>query len=68
MVIIDSMLIWSIGKLLKDGGRKDHKNVHIILFHTVDYLHFHAFQTERKKGYPQEMEEFSSRIGKIWEL
>lgn len=39
------MLIWSIGKLFKDGGRKDHKNAHIIAFYTTDYLHFHAFQT-----------------------
>lgn len=39
------MLIWSTGKLLKDDGRKDHKNALIIAFHTIDYLHFHAFQT-----------------------
>lgn len=45
MVIIHSMLIWSIGKLLKDGDRKYHKNAHFISFHTTDYLHFYAFQT-----------------------
>lgn len=38
------MLIWSTGKLLKDSGRKGHKNAYIITFHTIDYLHFHAFQ------------------------
>lgn len=39
------MLIWSTGKLLKDGGRKDHKNALIIAFLTIGYLHFYAFQT-----------------------
>lgn len=49
MVIIHSMLIWSFGKLLKDGDRKYHKM--FILSHftlQIIYIFMHSRPRERK--------------------